>query len=131
MKKILILLNLIFLITIVTASPAMASTIDQIKAGLGVSGEAFNGSGEQRDFVDAWSIYVSGLAGILSALFLVIIIYGGWLWMTARGNEEQVGKAKRIIVGSIIGIVIIISGRLIAELAITYLNNAVITANEA
>ena len=34
-------------------------------------------------------------AGIFGDYFLGLIIYGGFLWMTAGGNEENAGKAKK------------------------------------
>ena len=35
------------------------------------------------------------------------MIYGGFMWMQARGNEEYVRKAKEIIWSAVIGLVII------------------------
>lgn len=51
----------------------------------------------------------------LGVIFLLLMIFGGILWMTARGNEKNVDRAKNIIFDSIIGLVIII-----AAYAITY-----------
>lgn len=42
-------------------------------------------------------------AGII---FMIILLYGGWLWGTARGNEEQVSKAESLIRNAVIGIII-------------------------
>jgi TRAP-type C4-dicarboxylate transport system permease small subunit len=45
--------------------------------------------------------------GMVGVVFVSLIIYGGYLWMTARGNEEQVNKAQRIITESVIGVVVV------------------------
>jgi len=45
--------------------------------------------------------------GLLGIIFLVLMVYAGFLWMTARGEEEPVTKAKDIIKQSIIGVIII------------------------
>ncbi|PIR92378.1 hypothetical protein COU01_01910, partial [Candidatus Falkowbacteria bacterium CG10_big_fil_rev_8_21_14_0_10_44_15] len=45
----------------------------------------------------------------LGIIFLVLVLYAGFLWMTAAGNEDQVTKAKSILTTSIIGIVIIVA----------------------
>ncbi len=45
----------------------------------------------------------------VGVLFLILMIYGGLLWMTARGNEQQITKAKDLIIAAIIGIVIVMS----------------------
>ena len=45
---------------------------------------------------------------LLGIIFILFTIYGGYLYLTARGNEEQTKKAKSIITQNIIGIVIIL-----------------------
>jgi len=44
-----------------------------------------------------------GLVGV-GALFLVV--YGGYLWMSARGNEERITKAKETLEAAVIGLII-------------------------
>jgi hypothetical protein len=51
----------------------------------------------------------------LGVIFLVLMIYGGFTWMTARGNDQAVDKAKDIIIAAVIGMVIVVSAY-----AITY-----------
>jgi len=46
-----------------------------------------------------------GLLGLIAVAFL---IYAGILMVTAGGNDEQIGKAKKIITYAVIGIVIIL-----------------------
>lgn len=50
---------------------------------------------------------INVLLGLVATIFFVLMVYGGFLWMTARGNSEQAGKAKTLIIQSIIGSVII------------------------
>lgn len=45
------------------------------------------------------------LTGIL---FMGLIVYGGYLFVTAHGEEEQITKGKKIIIASIVGIVIVL-----------------------
>lgn len=56
----------------------------------------------------------AGLA-FIGIIFFLLIIYGGFMWMTARGNEQQVTKAKDLIASAVIGLVIVL-----AAYAITY-----------
>ncbi len=46
---------------------------------------------------------------ILGFLTLTLTIYGGWIWIWARGNEEEITKGKEIIKGSIYGMLVVLS----------------------
>jgi len=46
---------------------------------------------------------------LVGVIFMILIIYGGISWMLAQGNEEKVNKAKKIIIDSIIGLIIVIA----------------------
>lgn len=48
------------------------------------------------------------LLSLLGIIFTILIIYAGYLWMTARGSEDNVTKAKDIISSSIIGLIILL-----------------------
>ena len=45
------------------------------------------------------------LAGLIAVLYLVI---GGFRYITAGGNEDAAGSAKKIILNAVIGIIVII-----------------------
>ena len=49
---------------------------------------------------------ISIVLSVIGVLFTVLMVYGGYLWMTARGKDEQIEKAKSVIMAAIIGIVI-------------------------
>lgn len=49
------------------------------------------------------------LLSVAGIVILFLIIYAGILWMTAGGRDEQLTKAKSILVNSIIGLVIILT----------------------
>lgn len=47
--------------------------------------------------------------GFLGLLAVVMVIYGGFLYVSSAGNEENVNKAKKILLYAVIGIVVIIA----------------------
>lgn len=51
--------------------------------------------------------------GFVGIIFLLLMLYAGFLWMTAGGNTSQVEKAKNILVSTIIGTVLIVSAYVI------------------
>lgn len=67
---------------------------------------------------------VNILLGFLGILAVIIILIGGFKWMTAAGNEDQVGEAKKIIVAGIIGLVIILASWGIASFVLNNLLQA-------
>lgn len=58
---------------------------------------------------------ISVVLSLLGVIFLVLMVYGGYTWMTAAGNDIQVTKARNIVVAAIIGLIIVV-----AAYAITY-----------
>jgi hypothetical protein len=64
---------------------------------------------------------VNVLLGFLGILAIIIILWGGFRWMTSGGNEEKVGEAKKVITAGIIGLVIIFTAYAIATFVISQL----------
>lgn len=56
---------------------------------------------------------VGGILGtalsFIGVLFFALMVFGGFLWMTARGNEEQTKKALGTITSAVVGLVIVLS----------------------
>lgn len=66
------------------------------------------GLGNQDPIVVAGYL-VNWLLSLLGLCALLLIIYGGFKWMFARGNEEDVKKAKDILTAAVVGLAIILS----------------------
>ena len=74
------------------------------------------GSGEKGPYQDVDRFGLSIIIGtviqmalsLLGVIFLVLMLYAGYHWMTAQGEEEKVEKAKDTITRAIIGLVIVI-----------------------
>lgn len=49
-------------------------------------------------------------------IFLVMTLYGGFTWITAGGNQENLTKAQKIFTSSIIGLVIVIFAFVLVKL---------------
>ena len=50
--------------------------------------------------------FINAALTLVGIIFLALMVYAGVLWMTARGKDEQIEKAKSVIMAAIIGIVI-------------------------
>lgn len=60
----------------------------------------------------------------LGVIAVCIVLYGGFKWMTAGGNDEKVGEAKRLMISGLIGLAIIMSAYAIASFVINSVLNA-------
>jgi hypothetical protein len=67
---------------------------------------------------------IKNFLSVLGLIAVVLIIYAGFLWMTAGGNEEQVSKAKKLITNAVIGLIIIMAAYSIAYFVISRLSAA-------
>ena len=91
--------------------------------GAGVISDA-TGLGE-RDPRDIAAQVINIILGFLGIVAVVIILLGGFKWMTAGGNEDKVGEARKLITAGIIGLIIILASFAIASFVLTQLSAAV------
>lgn len=69
---------------------------------------------------------VNLVLGFLGLIAVVIILIGGFKWMTAGGNDEKVGEAKKLLIAGLIGLVIILLAWGIATWVISTLQDQVV-----
>lgn len=63
------------------------------------------------------------ILGFLGLIAVIIVLYGGFQWMTAAGNEEKVSSARATLTAGLIGLVIILSAYALTQFVIgTYIN---------
>lgn len=103
------------------ALPLAAAAVDPLDLGIDYGTTIGLGTKDIRETVASIINVALGLLGIVA---VVIILAGGFTWMTAAGNEEKVDKAKKMIFAGIIGLAIILSAYAIAKFVITSLRTA-------
>lgn len=103
--------KIIFTINIVLFSApsfVFAQGIKDVDGPLGraITPTGFEGRGAIAPIVGTAINLVLSLVGLI---FLILMVYAGMLWMTARGEESQVETAQKIIKTSMIGLFVVIS----------------------
>ena len=78
-------------------------------------------TGEDQDIRMVAVTIIQNVLLFVGFIFVILMIYGGYLWMTAGGNEEQLTKAKKVIVNSIIAV-----GVIFLSVSITYTLNRIL-----
>ena len=46
---------------------------------------------------------------MIGVLFFILAVYGGFVWMTAKGESERVERGKETVIAATIGVVIIVA----------------------
>lgn len=60
-----------------------------------------------KDLPGIVGIIIASILGLVATIFFALMVYGGFLWMTAAGNGEQVGQAKKLIMNAVLGVIVI------------------------
>ena len=69
---------------------------------------------------------INAALGLVGVIFVVLMIYAGFLWMTAQGNVEQVKKAKTMIVQASIGTLVVFASYVLVWTLMDYIFDAVL-----
>ncbi len=76
------------------------------------------GSDSEADLPLVVGNLINVLLSVLGIIFVVLVVYAGFLYLTAQGDEKKVTKAKDILARAVIGLVIIIAAYSISNFVI-------------
>ncbi len=83
--------------------------------------------GQKKQIEDVIGGIIQAALGIVGVVFLALTVYGGYLWMLARGSEEQAKKALEIIKMAVIGLVVVLAAYTITYFVVARLTGATTT----
>ena len=63
----------------------------------------------EGDLTNIVGTAINAMLTFVGLIFFVLMVYGGILWMTARGEEDQVKKAQKVITQAMIGVIVTVS----------------------
>lgn len=88
---------------------AASKTSDNLKF-VGEQGNApYQPIGQSNDLASLVGIVIQAFLSLLGVIFLVYMLYAGYNWLIAQGDEEKVTKAKDTIRRAVIGLIITIA----------------------
>lgn len=110
-------LIIIFSSLLVQAQSSQASTRDDLNNQLKNTAKAGWGAEPigQNSLAGIIQIAISTFLSLLGIIFIVLIVYAGYNWMMAGGDEDKVNLAKQTLSRAVIGLIIIV-----AAYSITY-----------
>lgn len=59
---------------------------------------------------------IAFILGFVVLLAILGVVYGGFTYITAYGNDQRVGQAKKIIFWSIMGLIVVVMSQLLVGL---------------
>ncbi len=101
----------------VSALPARAQTL-QNSLGNSLDKAVPNELKGAKDLPLVASRLISYALSLVGMILFAYLLYAGFLWMTAGGDEKKVGTARTMISQAVIGLVIIVSAYAIATFVI-------------
>ncbi|MDP2586832.1 MAG: Ig-like domain-containing protein [Candidatus Komeilibacteria bacterium] len=118
-KLILIFLLFISAVVVIAPSAVLAQNIDNY----GVNDLTSVNLGT-RGLKDTIALIINIFLGFLGVIATGLIIYAGFLWMTAGGEEDKIADAKKIMTNAVIGLAVILSAYAITAFIISRLSSA-------
>jgi hypothetical protein len=85
-----------------------------VQAGYEIEGTSASLSGRVQ-------VVISAFLGLMALVFFGLTLYGGIIWLTARGKEDAVEKAKGILEAAIIGLIVVVFSYAIATFVLNRL----------
>lgn len=116
MKKIIVSISLL----IVFIAPSFVLAIDlggDLAAGAAKEA-GFDPGTTETTLAETLGTVVKTALSLVGVIFLSLMVYAGYLWMTARGEEAQIEKAQKMIRGAIIGLVITVAAHSITSFVV-------------
>ena len=98
--------------------------LDKLKPAANSAGYAVDA---KADLLTTIGNIIKTLIGLTGVIFVILLIYAGFLWMTAGGDSKKVDKSKNIIRNCIIGLVIIVLAYAITSFIFTRLGQVTTT----
>src|SRR3989344_7388447 len=117
-KKILSILPLVTLVVIGVLVSRYAFAAPSIDFPLGFADFS------SQDLKVTTANIVRIVVGFIGIIFLLLVLYGGFIWMTSHGEPDKINRAKKIIFSATIGLLITLSAYSIAGFIVTSLQQA-------
>ena len=110
---------LFFVNTVFAPIPASAGLVDQISnSATNTLENAFNQTFSAADAVrtptQVVGFVIKTMLAFVSVVFVVLVLYAGFTWMTARGNDEALTTAIGTLQTAIVGLVITMAAYVLA-----------------
>ncbi|HLD85876.1 MAG TPA: hypothetical protein VJA28_00310 [Patescibacteria group bacterium] len=124
MKKLLASVGSVVLYSLPATAWAQGfMTGDLSNLGLNAFAENTN-LGTNIELIGTIARIINILLGFLGVLAVILVLWGGFKWMTAAGEESKIEEAKKLMGGGVIGLIIILAAYAITAFVVNQLTQA-------
>lgn len=95
--------------------PSFAEVLRRVACKAGYIAPSDTKTINEVDVIGIIGQFITLALSFTGVIFVILIIYGGWLWGSARGNEEQVQEAEKLIRNAVLGIIVTFAAFTIAR----------------
>ncbi|MBI5022712.1 MAG: hypothetical protein HZC05_00905 [Candidatus Magasanikbacteria bacterium] len=104
-------------------SPSAGTPVGNFKnigTKLGNVSKGFYGDVAPKTFEETVGGYIKTGLALVGVIFLLLMVYGGYTWMIARGDETEATKAKDTITMAAIGMAVVLIAYVITYFILSY-----------
>jgi len=81
-----------------------------------------------KDLRTAIAGIINVILGFLGVIAVIIVLLGGFKWMTSQGSADKIDEAKKLIGAGVVGLAIVLAAFAVASFVLNELYNATRTA---
>jgi len=122
-----VLLSFFTLLVVYLAAPVRVQAQNLIDSQVGMNdiGQTAFGNSTPADIRLVMARIINVALSFLAVVFIVLLILGGFQYMTSEGNEEKTKEAMALIRNAVIGLIVILAAWLLTRYSIIILSKAV------
>ncbi len=112
MKHLFLKLSVITILLLSSVTPVWAQAVDKpgaldrLRTTVGLR-PSYDITTDEEALTQYIAIIIGVILSLLGIIFVFLMVYSGYTWMTASGDEKKVEKAQQTIKVAIIGLIII------------------------
>jgi hypothetical protein len=97
--------------------------------GLNETAEAAELTGYGSSIPGILGTLIGSVLALIGIVFFILVVYGGFMWMTAGGNQDTVKKAINTIVSAAIGLIVVLAAYAITTFALGAIGGSSVGGN--
>lgn len=113
----LLVVSFIFFVTPTFAAKTIGDAKNILQQAAGPSG-IFT-TNLPRGVPEMIGFWIKIALSFVGTIFFILMVYAGFRWMTARGEEDQIKSSRDTITMAVIGLLVVLSGYAITNLLVT------------